>query len=200
MPQTNLCDILDKLSIEVESGIRYCYDNSYVVDSRLIERNPLVLAGLQRPVFVSAMTPAVRAYNQMALPDAKIKAKEEFDDSVIKSEEWHIPSQYKQLTLTDMTVMLLDRQEAKGIVEDGIGPRFNRIRQELTSYREIGKLDMLRLMFYIVDTMTANNQIWGVGRGSSVSSYVLFLIGVHDIDSFKYDLDFTDFVKPQELP
>lgn len=196
----HLTEILDKLSIETEPGVRFCFDNSYIVDPQVIERNPLVLAGLHRPVFVSKMTPAVSAYNQMALADARIKAKVDFDDAIIKSNEWLIPDQYKQLSVTEMTVMLLDRQEERGIIEDGIGPRFQRIRKELTAYREIGKLDMLRLMFHIVDTMKANKQVWGVGRGSSVSSYVLFLIGVHDIDSFKYDLDFADFVKPQELP
>lgn len=200
MSQPTSSEVIQHLSVEVESGVRYCYDNSYVVDPRLIERDPYVLAKLMRPVFVSEMTPAVRAYNQMALADAKIAAKQDFDDGVIKSDEWHIPDNYKNMTVIEMTVELLDRQEAKGIIEEGIGPRFVRIRRELTAYKEIDKLDMLRLMFYIVDTMTANNQIWGVGRGSSVSSYVLFLIGVHDIDSHKYDLDFADFVKPQEIP
>ena len=31
--------------------------------------------------------------------------------------------------------------------------------------------------------MRENNIVWGVGRGSPVASYVLFLIGVHRINS-----------------
>ena len=43
--------------------------------------------------------------------------------------------------------------------------------------------------------MRKNNIVWGVGRGSSVSSYVLFLMGVHKVDSMKYNLDIKDFLK-----
>jgi len=48
---------------------------------------------------------------------------------------------------------------------------------------------------YFVDTMQANNVVWGVGRGSSVASYVLYLIGVHKIDSIKYNLDWQEFLR-----
>ena len=50
-------------------------------------------------------------------------------------------------------------------------------------------------MKYLVDTLRKNNIIWGVGRGSSVASYVLYLLGVHRIDSLYYDLDITEFLK-----
>jgi DNA polymerase III alpha subunit len=50
-------------------------------------------------------------------------------------------------------------------------------------------------MKYVVDTLRANNVVWGVGRGSSVASYVLFIIGVHKIDSVKYDLDWREFLR-----
>jgi DNA polymerase III alpha subunit len=50
-------------------------------------------------------------------------------------------------------------------------------------------------MKYIVDTLRANNIVWGVGRGSSVASYVLHLIGVHKIDSIKYSIPIEEFFK-----
>jgi len=37
--------------------------------------------------------------------------------------------------------------------------------------------------------------IWGVGRGSSVASYVLYLLDVHRIDSMFYDLDPSEFLR-----
>jgi DNA polymerase III alpha subunit len=43
--------------------------------------------------------------------------------------------------------------------------------------------------------MTENHVIWGVGRGSSVASYVLYLLGVHRIDSMFYDLDVSEFLR-----
>jgi hypothetical protein len=56
-------------------------------------------------------------------------------------------------------------------------------------------IPVLKAMKYIVDTLRANNVVWGVGRGSSVASYVLFIIGVHKIDSVKYKLPINEFFK-----
>jgi DNA polymerase III alpha subunit len=50
-------------------------------------------------------------------------------------------------------------------------------------------------MKYLVDTLRKNNVVWGVGRGSSVASYILYLIGVHKVDSIKYNLDINEFLK-----
>jgi DNA polymerase III alpha subunit len=43
--------------------------------------------------------------------------------------------------------------------------------------------------------MQANRMIWGVGRGSSVASNVLYLLGVHRIDSMFYELDSREFLR-----
>jgi DNA polymerase III alpha subunit len=43
--------------------------------------------------------------------------------------------------------------------------------------------------------MRKENIVWGVGRGSSVASYVLYLIGVHKIDSLYYNLDVEEFLR-----
>jgi DNA polymerase III alpha subunit len=43
--------------------------------------------------------------------------------------------------------------------------------------------------------MRKHNIVWGVGRGSSVASYVLYLIGVHKINSMYYDLDIEEFLR-----
>jgi DNA polymerase III alpha subunit len=59
-------------------------------------------------------------------------------------------------------------------------------------------IDVLKAMKYMVDVLKSNNVVWGVGRGSSVSSYCLYLIGIHKIDSVKYDLPITDFFKGDE--
>jgi len=50
-------------------------------------------------------------------------------------------------------------------------------------------------MIYLVDFMRENEIVWGVGRGSSVASYVLYLIGVHRIDSIKFGLDWREFLR-----
>jgi DNA polymerase III alpha subunit len=54
---------------------------------------------------------------------------------------------------------------------------------------------VIKTMKFIVDTLRENNVLWGVGRGSSVASYSLYLIGVHKIHSIKYKLPIEDFIR-----
>jgi DNA polymerase III alpha subunit len=70
-----------------------------------------------------------------------------------------------------------------------------RVEQELTIYDQYQMTMLLNYLKYLVDTMRSNNIVWGVGRGSSVASYCLYLIGVHKIDSLAFDLDIHEFLK-----
>ena len=70
-----------------------------------------------------------------------------------------------------------------------------RTGEELLLYQEHDLFDLLRYMKYLVDVMRENHVIWGVGRGSSVASYVLYLLGVHRINSMYYDLDPREFLR-----
>ena len=70
-----------------------------------------------------------------------------------------------------------------------------RVNQELELFIQHNMIGVLFYCKYLVDTMRTNEILWGVGRGSSVASYVLYLIGVHKIDSLKYDLDINEFLK-----
>jgi DNA polymerase III alpha subunit len=59
-------------------------------------------------------------------------------------------------------------------------------------------MPILRAITYVINTLQDKNIVWGVGRGSSVSSYVLYILGVHDVDSVKYNLDIADFLRAPE--
>lgn len=71
----------------------------------------------------------------------------------------------------------------------------NRVSKELELFIQHNMMDLLYYLKYLVDTMRENNIVWGVGRGSSVASYVLYLLGVHKVDSIKYELDIREFLK-----
>ncbi len=71
----------------------------------------------------------------------------------------------------------------------------DRVNEEMDLFEERGLVPLLQLMMFLVDYFRANKVVWGVGRGSSVASYCLFLIGVHKIDPIKYGLDVHDFLK-----
>ena len=70
-----------------------------------------------------------------------------------------------------------------------------RVMAELQEFQNRGMMPLLNFLLYMVDTMRENNIVWGVGRGSSVASYVLYLIGVHRINSMKYNLDYKEFFR-----
>jgi DNA polymerase III alpha subunit len=97
---------------------------------------------------------------------------------------WHMPDQYKTLDIAEH-VLGLCQTEAE----------LQRCGAELLLYQERGLFDLLRYLKYLVDVMIKNNIIWGVGRGSSVASYVLYKLGVHKINSMYYNLDITEFLR-----
>ena len=105
-------------------------------------------------------------------------------DNVCQS-EWFMPDEYKELDVVAHLYSL-----CKGDDE-----RFHRINEELAEFQRREMFDLLRYMIYLVDFMRENDIVWGVGRGSSVASYVLYLIGVHRIDSIKYNLDWREFLR-----
>ena len=97
---------------------------------------------------------------------------------------WHMPKDYQELDIAEHVLSLCDTQE-----------QLQRCGEELLLYQERGLFDLLRYLKYLVDVMRDNRVIWGVGRGSSVASYVLYLLGVHRIDSMYYDLDVQEFLR-----
>ena len=99
-------------------------------------------------------------------------------------ETWFMPTEYKNLDIAEY-VLSLCRSDAE----------LQRCGQELMLYQERDLFNLLRYLKYLVDLMTQNNLIWGVGRGSSVASYVLYKLGVHRIDSLYYELDPAEFLR-----
>jgi DNA polymerase III alpha subunit len=97
---------------------------------------------------------------------------------------WHMPDNYKTLDIAEYLLGLCQHTE-----------QLQRVGQELLLFQEKNLFDLLRYLKYLVDVMRDNHIIWGVGRGSSVASYVLYLLGVHRIDSMYYDLDPAEFLR-----
>lgn len=96
---------------------------------------------------------------------------------------WFIPDDYYP-NLVEMLYGMCTTEE-----------QTNRVSEELEAFIKHNMLDLLFCLKYTVDTLRANNVVWGVGRGSSVASYVLYLLGVHKIDSIKYNLDWREFLR-----
>jgi DNA polymerase III alpha subunit len=104
---------------------------------------------------------------------------EEYDSAM--QSDWHMPDSYKNMDIEEW----LYSQGGNNV----------RVSEELEAFKARNMLDLLRWLKYFVDTCTKEGIVWGVGRGSSVASYVLYLIGVHSIDSVKYNLDWQEFLR-----
>jgi len=110
--------------------------------------------------------------------------------------EWFMPDKYKELDIgADIMSRLMHSMQIFEAYEMQETAEWTRVCEELEAFRERGMEDLLRYMVYLVDFMRENNIVWGVGRGSSVASYVLYLIGVHRINSIQYDLDWREFLR-----
>lgn len=132
-------------------------------------------------------TSLVDEYNQSAI-ELDLT---EISDISHWSKQFDIPSYYRELNIEEYIVKLIPQAEDMEHFEQVL----NRVEEELALFRTRNLYPVLQCLIYIIDTMRKNNLVWGVGRGSSVASYVLYLIGVHKIDSIKYKLDIREFLK-----
>lgn len=98
--------------------------------------------------------------------------------------DWFMPKEYNNFPIHQWLLEQCSTDQQR-----------DRVDQELKLFIQNGMFDLLFYLKYLVDTMRSNKVVWGVGRGSSVASYVLYLIGVHKIDSIKYNLDIHEFLK-----
>ena len=129
-----------------------------------------------------------QAIDSLYVNYSKLSKSESLDISTAEYHErnlkiWHMP---EDLNL-DISKWLLDQCSNE--------TELQRTGQELLLFVERDMLNLLRYLKYLVDTMRGNNIVWGVGRGSSVASFVLYLIGVHRINSIVYNLDIEEFIR-----
>jgi DNA polymerase III alpha subunit len=101
-----------------------------------------------------------------------------------QQQTWFMPDHYRDLDV------------AQHVLDLCVTPQqLQRVGQELLLFQERDLFDLLKYLIYLVDVMKQNQVIWGVGRGSCVASYVLYVLGVHRIDSLFYDLDPREFFR-----
>ena len=106
----------------------------------------------------------------------------EFDK--LNCEKWYMPEKYYQINVLEWLLDKCQNDEEK-----------LRVQMEYDLFEKKNFLRVLQFLIYFIDTLRANNIVWGVGRGSSVASFCLFLIGVHKINPLLYNLDITEFLR-----
>jgi DNA polymerase III alpha subunit len=144
-------------------------------------------------VAVTELTDDILKYNKNVMNSNKILVK----DSMSQLDtSWNIPQFYHDI---DIETYINDALIRVGISDElsdtEFVDRYKRVQNELTVFIQLELIELLKTLIYIIDSFKDNNVVWGVGRGSSVSSYILYLLEVHDIDSVTYELDFNEFLR-----
>lgn len=133
------------------------------------------------------------------MPTINANLADDCDNIVSKNtsiDNWNMPEEYK---IMDIPKYLYTKvcQELQMAPSDFVNnsSKWIRVEQELEEYQKRGMIPVLKFLVYLVDVCEENDVVLGVGRGSSVASYILYLINVHHIDSIKYNLDIKEFLK-----
>ena len=109
-------------------------------------------------------------------------SQQEFDQK--NQAQWFMPDSYQKFPLVEWLYSQCTTDE-----------QHTRVNEELALFVQYGMYDLLIYLKYLVDTMREHRIVWGVGRGSSVASYVLYLLKVHRVDSLHYNLDIAEFLR-----
>lgn len=180
--------------VELEDGITLFSDGSLgcsSVDQAVKLKRSIRIDGVN--IGVLHKTEELQKYNKLVPPSRHI--------SVISSTKtndltWDLPDHYLTLNMWDFLVSKLTTDPMTKwdrMPEIEQRTRLQRLRTELDLFEERNMINLLRCLVYIVDTLNANDVCWGVGRGSSVSSYLLYVLEVHDVDSFAFKLPLSEF-------
>lgn len=181
-------DLPPQLFVNLKDRTLWC-DGTYSV---IPERAEDVLydrfAGVVTTPYVTTITPDIRRFNRITTQQP-LEVK---DLTTLKIPE---PSWFDEIRDIDIAEVLKQQIDQYLMSTDTpVATVTARVEAELAIFEQRGLLDMLRACIFVVNRMHSSNVVWGVGRGSAVASFVLFLIGVHDVDSFKYQLDIDEFL------
>lgn len=138
----------------------------------------------------------INIYNQWCehydLDDKILVSTENTDSDYISTRtdisNWNMPQEYKDMDMHQYLLTQLPNVNK-------ISTEYKRMMSEYAMFEERGMIPVLKFLKYLVDTCKENNIVLGVGRGSSVASYILYLLGVHRVDSIKFNLDIKEFLK-----
>lgn len=155
------------------------YDGTSQVSPEFVPE--LLLSGVPlNRIVVTENNDDIVLFNSLSddiIPKEKLK-NEAFDMS------WNIPREYAKIDL--------DQYLSEKLSE--FGPEYKtRTDEELKEIRLHGIEMLFKTLIYVVDQLKQSNTVWGVGRGSSCASLVLFLIGLHKVDPIKYKIPMTEF-------
>lgn len=167
-------------------------DGDSTITSKQVLYN-MILAGISiSEYYVDEIDKEVKLYNANN-PGKELKIKESIKPL---STEWTTPPEYASLDVNKYILRKLYTEiDANNFSEEDTKIRLDRVLLELKLWETYNLLPLLRTLIFIIDTFVKNGVVWGTGRGSSCCCYILYLIGLHNVDSILYELDLKEFFK-----
>jgi DNA polymerase III alpha subunit len=167
---------IDAMTDKILADDKYFLENAYISEDSFKEvKNFIDMSGIRiskSPIFKT----------KDSIPD--------LDTS------FNIPHDYLNMDIEKKLIKAFkNRHDVKSMDIDEKNARLYRLAEELDQYTIMGLFDVLKCAIYIIDNLKLNNIVWGPGRGSACCSYVLYLLEVHDIDSYYYNLSIDEFLR-----
>ena len=97
---------------------------------------------------------------------------------------WNVPAQYLSINLDSL---VLEKARALGQKYE------DRAQKELDEIKKRKLEHLFKSLVYVIDTMKQAQSLWGVGRGSSCASLVLFVMGLHKVDPIRFNIPLEEF-------
>jgi DNA polymerase III alpha subunit len=141
---------------------------------------------------VTELTPEINHFNTHVPAEDRLKAP---DTAAINFDlTWKLPAEYAALDIQERVLQVFeDRLPDLNYSAEEIEQAISRVDTELQEYTARGLLDLLRVIIFVLDTFKETGQVYGVGRGSSCASFILFLLGLHVVDSIKFNVPLQEF-------
>lgn len=113
------------------------------------------------------------------------------DDAPEINLNWKIPEPFSSL---DLHSFLIDKfLEKQNEFEHNLDTAALRLQQELEQIEKRNLTNLFRTIVYVIDTFIKKDIPWGVGRGSSCASFILYLIGLNLVNPLEYDIPLEEF-------
>ena len=161
-------------------------DRSLTPDGKIVVRpdkvEELLIRGIPlSKIRVTELNDEIRKFNAITEEHLDLVS----DENISLNLDWDIPPEFKNLNL-DEYVNSLIAQEQSEIAEI-------RLQNEFQEFKRRNMQMFLRTIIFIVAEFRKKNIVWGVGRGSSCASYLLFKIGLHSVNPLKYKIPYSEF-------
>lgn len=177
-------------SVELRDRILWCDGDSTMSSTRMADI--LLECKSIDHIFPDEIDSNVKKFNLLADRNLQLKT-----TIAPLDKGFDIPDEYLNIDLKKyLYSKLLDMVNTDDTLSDAdIEQRISRINLELELFKQYDIENLLRSTIYMVDTFMKHDIVWGTGRGSSCASYSLYLIGIHEVDSIKYDLELSEFFR-----